>query len=564
MDVYLFNNQKQLIEILKADDITINEQTQNLKGLITHILSGRYNPQLDKADYFGIKDVEDTNLFWRYKIQRLSKENRMFTLDGIHEFFDDLKTKTYIKDKRPQNKTAQEALTMLLEGTGWKVGTVTSQHIASTNWYYISPLEAFWDFVEKWNVEFKFNMTYSNGKVVSKTVDIADQLSKFRGKIYEYGDKLVSIVEEAPRENIYTAFIGRGRGVEVVDETTGEPTGGYGRRLTFEDVIWSTLKGDPLDKPQGQEYLEFSWATKAFGFEDGTPRFAPALEFDIDDPENLLIETYNAALDMVRPKVHLQTTVVETAKVELGETVSVLRPDMRIKYQTRIFKIVRNFKNKKIKTLEFGDKLTKTAVQKLQHTLKKTKKATIKGDIEIAGNLEIGGQVTKSGVPTSIGGIGDSSSQPLLIDRILLSQLFSHNNYVTHTNTSDTITAITDAAITGVYYFDGSTSVGVILRSDGKATMLGGNGTSWPKSTDYFNWIDNGISTVGDGSQWRSLTLDGYVEGATPDDFIQTKITLRGQVETTGSLRVYNFYILGPAEYSNGGSALIKRSRHIE
>lgn len=359
IDIFLFDKNKEVIEAVPSSAVLVNEQNSELNGLITHAAIGVYTDAIEETHFFGMKDVDDDGVFWRYKLDRSKKDSGQFILDGTYELFDDLKSRTVIKDRRPQDMPAGEALGYVLEGTGWEVGNVSSQRTGTSNWYYISPLEAFWDYLSKWNVEFKPRMIYSKGKVIRKVIDIADQLSGDYGKRYEYGDRLLTVVAEEDSTNLFTAFVGRGKGEET-------DTGAYGRRLTIEDVEWSIAKGNPVDKPRGQNYIEIPEATALYGFEDGSPRFTVVIFEEIEDPEELAHATYNHALEESRPKAQFSATVQEEGPAELGEVKTIIRDDLGVRYKTRVFKLKRNFLNKRIKQIEFGDQINQSRAKRNQ------------------------------------------------------------------------------------------------------------------------------------------------------------------------------------------------------
>src|SRR5699024_10313107 len=103
-----------------------------------------YTDSIENTDYFGLHDVDDNGVFWRYKIDKTSKGNGQFTSNGTYELFDDLKGRKVLTDVRPYKFSAVRALTVLLDGTGWQVGNIETTKIGSTNWYYVNALEAFW------------------------------------------------------------------------------------------------------------------------------------------------------------------------------------------------------------------------------------------------------------------------------------------------------------------------------------------------------------------------------------------------------------------------------------
>lgn len=351
---------------MDPESLLEHEQPQELNGLITTIVSAPYSKELEEAFYIGSKDIDDHNIFWTYKVDKQTKENNNIILNGTYSLFDDLKAYGIIRDKRPSNINAATALGVILEGSRWQVGNVTSTHVGTANWYYISRLEAFWEFLENWNVEFKPRMTFSNGKITGRYIDIVDKLSDDYGKWYEYGDSLLTVTAEQASNALYTAFIGRGKGEEVGD--------GYGRRLGIEDVVWSVADGDPVDKPAGQDYVEIPSATELYGYSDGQPRTTVVTFEDTETPELLIQQTYDYALNECRPKLQLKSEVLEDGLSELGETCTIIRDDIGIRYKTRVFKITRDFLNKKKRTVEFGDEIVQSAAKRNSNTAKAIKK----------------------------------------------------------------------------------------------------------------------------------------------------------------------------------------------
>ena len=361
MDVYLFDNNLTVLSIVPDDLVTLSEQTQKHNDLITHSLKVIYSStyDLDTCAYFGMRDVDDKSKFWIYKVvdRRKNSTDTQIELKGVHKFFDDLKGVT-IRDIRPNNSDTRSAFDKILKGTGWELGTVNSKTRASTNYYYDQALDAFFDALEIWQVEFQLRMTFANGQVTGQYVDLSNQWSSNNGKWYEYGDKLLEVTETQSESNIYTALIGRGKAKETEN-------GGYGRKITFKDVLWQKSKGDPVDKPLGQDYVELDSATAGFGYPNGKRRES-VIEFnDIDDPEKLLDATYKALADISRPKQELEAEVLEDELAETGEVVSIIDPRYNIRYQTRIFELDRDFKNPRNKTIKFGDKVTHSAAERV-------------------------------------------------------------------------------------------------------------------------------------------------------------------------------------------------------
>lgn len=357
--IFLFDKFENVIGEIPPEKMQENSQRLVLNGLITGIASVKYEiaeeVSVKEAMFYGAKDPDNENHFWMYKIVNQRKADGIITLFGIHVMFDDLKG-SVVRDKRPQDATPAQGFSSLLEGTRWSVGQSTATHTASTNFYYKSVLSALYDALDVFQCEFKPRMTFQNGRITGRFIDLYDELSGDFGKWFEHGDNLLDVIAEESVESLYTAFLGRGRGEEIEDEE-GDPTGSFGRKIRFINVAWSTESGHPVDKPLGQDYVEIPWATEKYGYPDGSPRIAVVDFDDIEDQAELLQATYDYALDNCRPRLQLKSKALEQGMIEIGETVAIIRPDLDIRYKTRVYQVDRDFLSASLKDFELGDRI---------------------------------------------------------------------------------------------------------------------------------------------------------------------------------------------------------------
>lgn len=383
MGTYLFDRRLSVIDILPNDILTESDQIAERAGLITHSVNAKYTESLDKAAYFGMRDPLDRDNFWIYKIVTRKKEGYEITIDGIYKLFDDLKAQDYIKDARPQKTGFDAAIAPVLQGSGWNVAQNSVSGIASTNFYYTSRLHAFWDAIKTWRCEFKPKITFTNGKIVAQELYFADSFDEDFGRLYVYGDRLLTVTASTSEEELYTAFIGRGKGEEKKDES-GEATGGYGRKITFKDIAWSKAKGDPADKPLGQEYIEIQSATALYGYADGKPRIGFVEFNDVDNPEELLRLTYDYAMTHSRPMAQFKSTVFDDRRISLYEIVRIKNPILNIAYKTRVFKSKRSFLLPAKQEIEFGEQLIKSPAQQMADGKRAAEKEKIAQESYIA------------------------------------------------------------------------------------------------------------------------------------------------------------------------------------
>lgn len=350
--IYLFDNKENLIHIVPRSELRDAIQTIELnKSLSLDLEFKNINFDLiNGCEYVG-HFYED--VFYMYRIIRndMSDTN---TIKGTHIVFDELKSNGYIRDKRPNKTSAALALGAILDGTRWQVGTVQSNNIGTSNWYDISKLDALSDLISKWNVELDYRIIFDGQKITARYIDVYNRLGSYTGKRFVYGTNMLDITAETSKANIYTALIGRGKGEEKIDES-GEVTGGYGRRIQFTDVVWSKSKGDPVDKPSGQEYVEIPERTAQFGFSNGQPRTKVIIFEDCTDPNELLKLTYAELEKISRPQVTFKTTIHKSSNFYVGDTVNIIRRDLNLFYEARVFKIERNLLNNDLSVVELGD-----------------------------------------------------------------------------------------------------------------------------------------------------------------------------------------------------------------
>lgn len=349
--VFLFDRKQNLLKAVDSDDIIENYQEIEINNLIKATLVLKYKKEFEEAYYFGVKEEND---FWLYSIKNYIKEDNKLSLQGIHIMFDELKG-VLVKDLRPKNKMAGPALNAALAGSTW-TAISSATNTASTSLYYISALDSLYKICKEWNVEFKPVLKFVDGKIKAKEIHLTYNQGSDYGKVFSYGDNLVSVVAETSKDELFTAFVGRGKGEEITDDK-GNPTGGYGRKITFEDIDYKDEKdGIKVHSPKGIDYIEIEEATALYGYPDGRPRITSVDFDDIEDKEKLARATFEYAIKNCRPKVQLKATGYQKEPVALGEVVTIIA-DMGIRYKTRVFKIKKDFISQKIVSFEFGDKV---------------------------------------------------------------------------------------------------------------------------------------------------------------------------------------------------------------
>lgn len=353
MILYQLNKKQDVIGIVSSDVIsaTLEEQI-NTAGSLKFVVAKK----LSAGCQYVLIQRPGAATYMCFKILTETQEDNQVSYTAVESAYDELGAYSYIKDMRPQNRTAKEMLQQILSATRFSVGYVADTGTQSTNFYYTTVLASLQSVVNLFNLEVTFDVVFDpiDNQVKRRLVNLYTQMGSRTGRRYEYGNKLLSVTREQSSDELVTALVGRGSSVQVSEGTDGSPDG-YSRKITFADVVWKKSAGNPLDKPAGQEYLEDPSATAVYGFSDGKPRIG-FVEFDKINDKNLLIKaTYDKLQELKRPKVSFKASVTDVGNLSLGDTVAIIRHDLKIEYSTRVYKVTHDLLNAQNNTIELGD-----------------------------------------------------------------------------------------------------------------------------------------------------------------------------------------------------------------
>lgn len=357
MRMYLLDKKQRVRRWLKDNDFIEAEMTEEINAANQINFSTPLKDRIaDNIYYVAIPTPRSKQKYLLFKLLSERVQNDRIEYQGIEEAYDELKQYGYIKDIRPNDRTAEEMLKMVLEPTRWTLGNVTETSHQSTNLYYITYLEALQKIVGLFNIELTFEVTIDpkSNKITRRQVNIYTEQGQRTGKRFEYGSNLLTVQQEQDSQELITALVGRGKG-ELVSEGHDDTPDGYGRRITFADVVWTKKDGNPVDKPAGQEYLIDPEATALYGFSDGNPRIGLTIFEDIEDPVELINATWRALQSLKRPKVSFKADVTDVGQLGLGDTVAIIRHDLKIEYFTRVYKVKHNLLNENDNQIELGD-----------------------------------------------------------------------------------------------------------------------------------------------------------------------------------------------------------------
>lgn len=331
--------------------VQTKEITTNASELMNDTLSVSlpFDETVKDASYIAVNDTKEQELSL-YRILTAKDEDNLLSFEAVNFAVDELDN-FIIKDIRPKNRSFSYVINQLLSDSGcdWVLGVCEPIKTVSSTFYYTSMREAL-KALQELGAEFTFSIEITGNKITKKIINCYNQIGKITNKRFEYGEEVLKIVHQQDRTNIVTALIGRGKGEEVGD--------GYGRRIEFSDFEWKKSNGKPLDKPKGQNWIEYPEMTKEYGIPSNgkmLPRKTVIIFDDVEDASELLQKTYDQLAYYCRPLVQFSTEILGSDSI--GNTVSIHRGDRNYHYQTRVFKVVTDYVNGRVQA-SLGDNLS--------------------------------------------------------------------------------------------------------------------------------------------------------------------------------------------------------------
>ncbi|NQJ68507.1 hypothetical protein HO543_01345 [Streptococcus suis] len=350
--IYFFDRFEKLVDIVSEELLISWSHIKAVNTFEQSIFQLPIDYPLENVEYFGFFDDDSFKLF---RVIEIVKEEELI-VTGIDKAESDLRTVKIIKDRKPRNATAGQALSIALEETGYELGqAVGISDVRNLNFYYINPAEALVKIIETYNCEFRVRYTFIENRITGRYIDLAKRFGKVSGKQFEYGDNVLSVVYEETCDEVVTALIGRGKGEQLEN-------GEYSRRLEFTDLDWRATNDVPINKPRGQNYIALDSAKVSYGLSrDGQlfHRWGVFVDEEIEDPEVLLKRTYEELVKLSTPITTFKANILAMeGEADYGDIVAIIRDEIGIAFEARLTKVVIDKLNPNNTTVELGDYAT--------------------------------------------------------------------------------------------------------------------------------------------------------------------------------------------------------------
>jgi phage minor structural protein len=198
------------------------------------------------------------------------------------------------------DKTASQALTSILSGTLWSVGTDTTSGTQSADISRGSVWQAVNVVRQNWNCYITPRVVIEGGVITGRYLDIVPAGGTFHGVRLSVNKNFLDPAVTYNDEDVLTALYGYGASVNDTE-------------LTFKDEVWAATADHPA-KPANQTYLEWPEKTAIYG-RDGRPRFGYYQNAEITDAGVLLQKTWEALQRTAEPKISISGTCADLSRL---------------------------------------------------------------------------------------------------------------------------------------------------------------------------------------------------------------------------------------------------------
>ncbi|MFJ5794473.1 phage tail spike protein [Bacillus atrophaeus] len=352
-DMYILSPDEELLTVLSSDgqdtctfwDAKYKEELN--KGSSFSFIADAAHPDarfLYEENQVIFKDKDDVlRLFVIKEIDDTDEDAEVNTLVTCEAAMMEL-AETFVKDFRPKDKTAQFVLDNVLARSRWVAEVTAELGTNSTTFYKKSALDCIAEVINIWGGELRDSIEFDGNKITKRIIKIVPRRGKDGGKRFEI-DKDTENIRRTVISYPVTALWGYGASIPSTDED-GEETGGYSRFIDFSEVEWKKSKGDPVDKPLGQEWVGDPDLLKQLGrLKDGVliHREGEYNNEDITEPEELLKATYDHLITTAsKTEVNYELSVqllqnvpgYEHEHVELGDTTIAIDRNFAIPIET--------------------------------------------------------------------------------------------------------------------------------------------------------------------------------------------------------------------------------------
>ena len=348
MMVYIFGHDKQVRRIAPENSITDlvhDEAAYTLDATVSEDL------MVQNGEHIGFRCVDGHFRLFTVTKRDNDDSRHQTIIKATDAIVQELKEATVeeLQQLDVGLKAAIEGLIAASDTTeAWEVIGEEPDRLEKSRGYFSSV----WTMLETYKTLYEWQIlpyyAFDNGKISKRVIELLEDVAVFRGRILKSRKDAanVSVIKNNPP---VTRLYG-------VGASTG--SGDLQTNLTFAEVEWSVAKGDPVDKPKGQSWVEDPEAVAKYGRHGATAPFN-----DVEDPAELLKKTWEHLQTVKEPSCTVEANIQDLERVpghehqiiRLGDLVPIRLTNATME-TARVIGIKRDYIRHWLTKLTIGDK----------------------------------------------------------------------------------------------------------------------------------------------------------------------------------------------------------------
>lgn len=348
MMVYIFGHDKQVRRIAPENSITDlvhDEAAYSLDATVSEDL------RVQNGEHIGFRCVDGHFRLFTVTKRDNDDSRHQTIIKATDAIVQELKEATVeeLQQLDVGLKTAIEGLIAASDTTeAWEIIGAEPDRLEKSRAYFSS----IWTMLETYKTLYEWQIlpyyAFENGKISKRVIELQEDVAVFRGRILKSRKDAanVSVIKNNPP---VTRLYG-------VGASTG--SGDLQTNLTFAEVEWSVAKGDPVDKPKGQSWVEDPEAVIKYGRHGATAPFN-----DVEDPAELLKKTWEHLQTVKEPSCTVEANIQDLERVpghehqiiRLGDLVPIRLTNATME-TARVIGIKRDYIRHWLTKLTIGDK----------------------------------------------------------------------------------------------------------------------------------------------------------------------------------------------------------------
>lgn len=348
MMVYIFGHDKQVRRIAPENSITDlvhDEAAYTLDATVSEDL------RVQNGEHIGFRCVDGHFRLFTVTKRDNDDSRHQTIIKATDAIVQELKEAT-VEELQQLDVGLKDAIEGLIAASdtteAWEVIGAEPDRLEKSRAYFSS----IWTMLETYKTLYEWQIlpyyAFENGKISKRVIELQEDVAVFRGRILKSRKDAanVSVIKNNPP---VTRLYG-------VGASTG--SGDLQTNLTFAEVEWSVSKGDPVDKPKGQSWVEDPEAVVKYGRHG-----APAPFNDVEDPAELLQKTWEHLQTVKEPSCTVEANIQDLERVpghehqiiRLGDLVPIRLTNATME-TARVIGIKRDYIRHWLTKLTIGDK----------------------------------------------------------------------------------------------------------------------------------------------------------------------------------------------------------------